>query len=150
MRTSDAVAFAPEVGPSNIDREQRRRQAKIGIDLAPWYALGDVTAKVQKVVASISMPPTFEWGFAGDVELMQESAAAMGLAMILAVAFIYIVLASQFESFLQPMIIMLSLPLALVGALLPAPGDREESRYAGDDRRGDADGPRHQERHPAR
>ena len=64
------------------------------------------------------MPPTFEWGFAGDVELMQESAAAMGLAMILAVAFIYIVLASQFESFLQPMIIMLSLPLALVGALL--------------------------------
>jgi len=118
VRTSDVVAFAPEVGPSNIDREQRRRQAKIGIDLAPGYALGDVTAEVQKVVGSISMPPTFEWGFAGDVELMQESAAAMGLAMILAVAFIYIVLASQFESFLQPMIIMLSLPLALVGALL--------------------------------
>ena len=64
------------------------------------------------------MPATFEWGFAGDVELMQESAAAMGLAMILAIAFIYIVLASQFESFLQPFIIMLSLPLALVGALL--------------------------------
>jgi hydrophobic/amphiphilic exporter-1 (mainly G- bacteria), HAE1 family len=118
VRTSDVVAFAPGVGPSNIDREQRRRQAKIGIDLAPGYALGDVTAEVQRVVASISMPPTFEWGFAGDVELMQESAAAMGLAMILAVAFIYIVLASQFESFLQPMIIMLSLPLALVGALL--------------------------------
>ena len=69
-------------------------------------------------MASVTMPPTFEWGFAGDVELMQESAAAMGLALILAVAFIYIVLASQFESFLQPMIIMLSLPLALVGALL--------------------------------
>src|SRR5262245_5812871 len=118
VRTSDVVAFAPEVGPSNIDREQRRRQAKIGIDLAPGYALGDVTAQVEKVVASISMPPTFEWGFAGDVELMQESAAAMGLAMILAVAFIYIVLASQFESFLEPFIIMLSLPLAMVGALL--------------------------------
>jgi HAE1 family hydrophobic/amphiphilic exporter-1 len=118
VRTSDVVAFAPEVGPSNIDREQRRRQAKIGIDLAPGYALGDVTAEVERAVSSISMPATFEWGFAGDVELMQESAAAMGLALILAVAFIYIVLASQFESFLQPMIIMLSLPLALVGALL--------------------------------
>ena len=44
----------------------------------------------------------------------------MGLALVLAVAFIYIVLASQFESFLEPFIIMLSLPLALVGALLAA------------------------------
>ena len=64
------------------------------------------------------MPPNFEWGFAGDVEMMQESAAAMGLAMILAIAFIYIVLASQFESFTEPLLIMLSLPLAVVGALL--------------------------------
>ena len=62
------------------------------------------------------MPSTFEWGFAGDVELMQESAAAMGLAMILAVSFIYIVLSSQFESFLQPFIIMLSVPLSMTGA----------------------------------
>jgi hydrophobe/amphiphile efflux-1 (HAE1) family protein len=118
VRAGDIVAFSPEVGPSSIDREQRRRQARIGVDLAPGYALGDVTAQVQQAVESIDMPPTFEWGFAGDVELMQESAAAMALALILAVAFIYIVLASQFESFLQPMIIMLSLPLALVGALL--------------------------------
>ena len=50
--------------------------------------------------------------------MMQESAAAMGLAMILAIAFIYIVLASQFESFTEPFLIMLSLPLAVVGALL--------------------------------
>ena len=118
VRTGDVVEFAPAVGPSNIDREQRRRQAKIGIDLAPGYALGDVTAGVQQAVESVAMPPTFEWGFAGDVELMQESAAAMALALVLAVAFIYIVLASQFESFLQPAIIMLALPLALVGALL--------------------------------
>ena len=118
VRTGDVVAFTPAVGPSNIDREQRRKQAKIGIDLAPGYALGDVTAQVQQAVEGITMPATFEWGFAGDVEMMRESAAAMGLAMILAIAFIYIVLASQFESFLQPLIIMLSLPLALVGALL--------------------------------
>jgi hydrophobe/amphiphile efflux-1 (HAE1) family protein len=118
VRTGDVVQFTPAVGPSNIDREQRRRQAKIGVDLAAGYALGDVTKEVEKVMATVQMPANFEWGFAGDVEMMQESAAAMGLAMILAVAFIYIVLASQFESFLEPFIIMLSLPLALVGALL--------------------------------
>ena len=118
VRTGDIVQFVPAVGPSNIDREQRRRQAKIGIDLAPGYALGDVTAQVERALKTVDMPPNFEWGFAGDVELMQESAAAMGLAMILAIAFIYIVLASQFESFFEPFIIMLSLPLAVVGALL--------------------------------
>ncbi len=64
------------------------------------------------------MPSNFEWGYAGDVEMMQESAASMGLALMLAVAFIYIVLASQFESFTEPFLIMLSLPLAIVGALL--------------------------------
>ncbi|MGE3275605.1 MAG: efflux RND transporter permease subunit [Vicinamibacterales bacterium] len=115
--SGDIVTMEPGVGPTNIEREQRRRQAKIGIELDN-RALGDVTSDVGTVMASLDMPPNFEWGFAGDVELMQESAQAMGLALILAVAFIYIVLASQFESFLEPFIIMLSLPLAIVGALL--------------------------------
>ena len=118
VRAGDVARFAPAVGPSNIDREQRRRQAKIGVDLAAGYALGDVTKNIEKAMATVQMPQNFEWGFAGDVEMMQESAAALGLALILAVAFIYIVLASQFESFLEPFIIMLSLPLAIVGALL--------------------------------
>jgi outer membrane protein TolC len=117
VRTSDIVAMEPGVGPTNIEREQRRRQAKIGIELTD-RPLGDVTADVQKVMESMALPASIEWGFAGDVELMQESAAAMGLAMILAIAFIYIVLASQFESFSEPFLIMLSLPLAVVGALL--------------------------------
>ena len=64
----------------------------------------------------------------GDVELMQESAAAMGLAMLLAIAFIYIVLASQFESFSEPFLIMLSLPLAVVGALLGDSAHRQQPR----------------------
>jgi HAE1 family hydrophobic/amphiphilic exporter-1 len=117
VRARDIVRMEPEVGPASIDREQRVRQAKIGIELGD-RPLGDVTNDVTKVMAGIPMPPGFEWGFAGDVEMMQESAAAMGLALLLAVAFIYIVLASQFESFLEPFLIMISLPLALVGALL--------------------------------
>ncbi len=117
VRTRDIVRLDPEVGPAAIEREARRRQAKINIELSN-RSLGEVTADVGKVMAGISLPPNFEWGFAGDVEMMQESAAAMGLALLLATAFIYIVLASQFESFLEPFLIMISLPLALVGALL--------------------------------
>jgi HAE1 family hydrophobic/amphiphilic exporter-1 len=117
VRTSDLVSMQPAVGPTSIDREQRRRQVKVGVDLST-RPLGDVTKDVEKAIASVTMPQNFEAGFAGDVEMMQDSAAAMGLALLLAVAFIYIVLASQFESFAEPMLIMLSLPLALVGALL--------------------------------
>ncbi|HUQ89687.1 MAG TPA: efflux RND transporter permease subunit [Vicinamibacterales bacterium] len=117
VRARDIVKMNPEVGPAAIEREQRRRQAKINIELSD-RALGDVTADVGKVMAGIAMPANFEWGFAGDVEMMQEAGASMALALILAMAFIYIVLASQFESFLEPFLIMTSLPLALVGALL--------------------------------
>jgi outer membrane protein TolC len=117
VRARDIVRLEPEVGPAAIEREQRRRQAKINIELAE-RPLGDVTNDVAKVMQGVTLPPNFEWGFAGDVEMMQEAGAAMGLAMLLAMAFIYIVLASQFESFLEPFLIMTSLPLALVGALL--------------------------------
>jgi hydrophobe/amphiphile efflux-1 (HAE1) family protein len=117
VRTSDIARIEPGVGPTNIEREQRRRQAKIDVELSN-RSLGDVTNDIDAVMRSVQLPANFEWGFLGDVELMQEAAAAMGLAMILAIAFIYIVLASQFESFFEPMIIMLSLPLAVVGALL--------------------------------
>ena len=117
VRARDIVRLEPEIGPTSIEREQRRRQAKVSIELAD-RSLGDVTNDVSKVMAGITMPASFEWGFAGDVEMMQESAASMGLALLLAIAFIYIVLASQFESFLEPFLIMISLPLALVGALL--------------------------------
>jgi HAE1 family hydrophobic/amphiphilic exporter-1 len=117
VRVADIVRLDPALGPSSIEREQRRRQARVGVDFS-GRALGDVTADVTAILESVKMPAHFEYGFAGDVELMQESAAALLLAMLLAVAFIYIVLASQFESFLEPMLIMLSLPLAIVGALL--------------------------------
>jgi hydrophobe/amphiphile efflux-1 (HAE1) family protein len=117
VRASDIATMEPGVGPTAIGREQRRRQAKIDVELSN-RALGDVTKDIEAVMKSVQMPPNFEWGFLGDVELMQESAAAMGLALLLATAFIYIVLASQFESFFEPMLIMLSLPLAVVGALL--------------------------------
>jgi outer membrane protein TolC len=117
VRVRDIVRMQPEVGPAAIEREARRRQAKINIELAD-RSLGEVTTDVQKVMETMTLPADFEWGFAGDVEMMQESAAAMGLALLLATVFIYIVLASQFESFLEPFLIMTSLPLALVGALL--------------------------------
>jgi len=117
VRTSDLVRMEPGVGPSGIDREQRVRQARIGVDMH-GRSLGEVTADIQRLIRDMKIAPNIQVGFVGDVEMMQETANGMMLAMLLAVAFIYIVLASQFESFTEPLIIMLALPLALVGALL--------------------------------
>jgi hydrophobic/amphiphilic exporter-1 (mainly G- bacteria), HAE1 family len=117
IRVSDIVRMESGVGPARIQREQRRRQARIDVGLQD-RALGDATGEVNAMLAGLTLPQTFEVGLQGDVELMQETTRGIILALALAVAFIYIVLASQFESFVEPLIIMLSLPLAIVGALL--------------------------------
>jgi HAE1 family hydrophobic/amphiphilic exporter-1 len=61
VRTGDLVTMQPAVGPTSIDREQRRRQLKVGVDLAA-RPLGDVTADVEKAIAAVKMPANFEAG----------------------------------------------------------------------------------------
>ena len=101
VRTGDLVRMEPGVGPSIIDREQRVRQAKIGVDLAgtrPWRRRPPTSRSSGRESRS---RPTFQVG-SPATGLMQESAQGLALALLLAVTFIYIVLASQFESFMDP------------------------------------------------
>jgi multidrug efflux pump subunit AcrB len=79
---------------------------------------GDVGADVQKLVKSTALPPGISFDVGGATKEQQDAFAAMLGAMGLAVIFIYIVLASQFGSFLQPIAIMASLPLSLIGVML--------------------------------
>ena len=65
VRAGEVAEFTPAVGPSNIDREQRRRQAKVGVDLAAGFALGDVTADVQRAVETAAPPPSLDRTFGG-------------------------------------------------------------------------------------
>ena len=81
---------------------------------------------------------------------MQESFQAALAALGLAVIFIYLILASQFASFTQPVAIMASLPFSLIGVFLALLLTRHDAQHLLDDRLHHADGPRHQERDPAR
>src|SRR5678815_381589 len=81
-------------------------------------ALGDIVDDVKPRIAKLKLPAGTTYAFDGQVRMMKENNEAIGLALMLAVIFIYIVLASQFESFIHPLTIMLTLPLALVGAIL--------------------------------
>ena len=105
-------------GPSAIEREDRERQ--IVIWAAPkGRSLGDLVPEMNAAFAKIKLPPGGSFHFDGQVRQMQESNSAMGVAFLLALVFIYIVLASQFESFIHPITIMATtLPLAAVGAIV--------------------------------
>jgi multidrug efflux pump subunit AcrB len=105
-------------GPSAIEREDRERQ--ITISASPYgRSLGELVPEMNAAFAKIKMPPGSSYQLDGQVRQMQESNSAMGVAFGLALVFIYIVLAAQFESFIHPITIMLTtLPLAAVGAIV--------------------------------
>jgi hydrophobe/amphiphile efflux-1 (HAE1) family protein len=114
----EAVAdIEPVFNPDVIRRQnlQRREAIFAGVQGRP---AGDVGKDVQKLTESYVLPPGYSFDIGGQTKEQQDAFQAMLAAMLLAVIFIYIVLASQFGSFVQPIAIMASLPLALIGVML--------------------------------
>lgn len=113
-RVADIV---PVVNPEIIKRQdlQRRQAIYAGVQGRPS---GDVGAEVRKLVEQTQLPPGYRFDVGGETKEQQEAFAGVLLALGAAVIFIYIVLASQFASFVQPLAIMASLPLALIGVML--------------------------------
>ncbi|MEW9526684.1 efflux RND transporter permease subunit [Agrobacterium radiobacter] len=103
--------------PAEIRRIDNRREILVSANIA-GRTLGDVTETLQGLTAGLDLPNGYRIRFGGDAETMQETVGHMVTALSMAVIFIYIVLASQFGSFLQPLAIMASLPLSLVGVLI--------------------------------
>jgi HAE1 family hydrophobic/amphiphilic exporter-1 len=106
------------VGPQTIERRSLERQIQLAASVLPGYALGDVANAVQATVDTIGLPPAYHTVFTGDVQSLEETKGYVLEALILAVVFIYLILASLFGSFLQPAAIMLALPLSFIGVAL--------------------------------
>jgi len=104
--------------PADVRRYDRQRSASVGCNLAEGYVLSDVSDFITANLSQINIPPGYKIEIVGAGEIMAESFSNIFMALILAIIFIYLLLASQFESFIDPLAIMLSLPLAVVGALL--------------------------------
>src|SRR6185369_6251830 len=111
------ATIEPVTNPDVIRRQnlQRREAIFAGVQGRP---AGDVGNDVQKLIKETNLPPGFSFDVGGQTKDQQEAFAGMLAAMGLAAIFIYIVLASQFGSFLQPIAIMASLPLSLIGVML--------------------------------
>src|SRR4051812_30171947 len=106
------------VGPQQIERRQLERQINISSGVIPGYPLGDVAARVKASIDSLNLPPGYHAVFTGDVQNLNDTKGYVAEALILAVIFIYLILASLFGSFLQPLAIMLALPLSFIGVAL--------------------------------
>lgn len=114
------VAKAREAtGYSQINRQNKGRYIAVTANLAPRGSLGDATAEIEKVLGGELKPPAgVEYRFEGQAQDFKDLMANMGIAIGLGVLFIYLVLASLYESFITPFTILLALPLAFCGALL--------------------------------
>jgi HAE1 family hydrophobic/amphiphilic exporter-1 len=115
LRLSNVVDVREEIGPDVINRLDRQRSINIFADLE-GKTLGEVMDQTKKIVDE-TLPPGYSITFAGQAETMAETFQSIMFAFLLTIIITYMVLASQFESFMHPFTIMLALPLSLIGAL---------------------------------
>jgi len=115
VNLSNVVSIINEAGPGKIDRQNRQRQITVYANLS-GIALGEATQQVEAFAKKV-VPSTMTTDWAGMADIMRESMGYLLSALLLAIIIVYLVLAAQFESFLHPFTIMLSLPLSMVGAL---------------------------------
>ena len=117
VRLGQVADVRSSTGPNQINRRDLNREINVDAN-ALGRSSGEVSDDIRRVLDSIAWPPGYRYSFGGSTKNMQDSAAYAGGALLLAIVFIYMILASQFKSFLQPIALMSSLPLTLIGVVL--------------------------------
>ena len=117
VRLAQVADLRASTGPNQINRRDLNREINIDAN-ALGRSAGEVSADVKKVLDGIAWPPGYRYVFGGSTKNMTESFQYAVGALALAIVFIYMILASQFRSFLQPIALMSSLPLTLIGVVL--------------------------------
>ena len=117
-QVADVAQVSLQDGPSVIEHENRERQIAVFSQLGTGAALGEVAQKLKAAVARHPLPAGYSVIYDGQMKTFNEQNEAFSAAFGLAFIFIFMVLASQFESLKHPFTIMVSLPLALIGARL--------------------------------
>lgn len=118
VRLGDIAEVKFGSGPTQIDREGRQRQI-IVYGNAVGISTGEVmTQAMNRIIPNMNLPFGYTYRLVGQAQTMKDSYMEIGKALLLAVVLIYMVLAAEFESFVHPFTIMLSLPFSLIGAVL--------------------------------
>ncbi|WP_137894935.1 efflux RND transporter permease subunit [Ramlibacter sp. 2FC] len=114
---SALVTVRESVSPRELNHFGQRRSASITANLAPDYSLGQALGFLDQTAAKV-LKPGYTTDLNGTSREFRSSQGALLIVFVLALLFIFLVLAAQFESFVDPLVIMLSVPLSMIGALL--------------------------------
>jgi HAE1 family hydrophobic/amphiphilic exporter-1 len=114
---SQIAKIEQEDSPTGIFRENQERFVSIGCDLSD-LDLSSAVKKINKIIKETSIPSEFQLVIGGSAEDQQESFFYLGLAFLAAIILVYMIMASQFESLVDPFIIMFSVPLSVIGVFL--------------------------------
>lgn len=117
VRLSQVASVKETTGPNQINRRDLTREVAINANVYKRSA-GEVSNDIKAALASVNFPPGYRYAFSGSTKNMAESFGYAVSALVMAILFIYMILASQFKSFFQPMALMTSLPLTLIGVVL--------------------------------
>jgi hydrophobic/amphiphilic exporter-1 (mainly G- bacteria), HAE1 family len=117
IRLSQVATVKESTGSNQINRRDLTREVAINGNVFNRSA-GEVSTDIKVILDNVSFPPGYRYQFGGSTKNMNESFAYAISALVLAIVFIYMVLASQFKSFLQPLALMTALPLTLIGVVL--------------------------------
>jgi HAE1 family hydrophobic/amphiphilic exporter-1 len=118
VRIDNIATIERGLGPTTLQRSNRQFTVMLVADIAPGHALDEASNDVRAMLAGLNMPSTMSYRLQGQTKILDETTANLVMAISLAMIFVYMVLASQFESFLQPIVIMLVLPIAVPFAML--------------------------------
>ncbi|MFQ3622082.1 MAG: efflux RND transporter permease subunit [Acetobacteraceae bacterium] len=117
VQLANVVRLEETIAPRELNHFNKLRSATISATLAPGYTLGEALAALEAAAARV-LPSSIQIDYGGQSREFRTTSAGLGLTFALALMFIYLVLAAQFESFVDPFVIMLTVPLAAGGALL--------------------------------
>jgi HAE1 family hydrophobic/amphiphilic exporter-1 len=118
VRVDSLVDIKEELSPSRIDRLDRQRQASMRAGVAPGFALADRLDALRKAAVAMNLPSAYSTIIAGRGRELERTFVEFLWAFLLSIIFMYMILASQFESTIHPLTILLSLPLSIPFALL--------------------------------
>jgi HAE1 family hydrophobic/amphiphilic exporter-1 len=118
VAVSNVATISEATGPTQIERYNRQRQIMITGNIAAGQSLSAVIQELNAAVADLKMPPEYRTGLVGRSRELGRAATNFAIALLLSIIFMYMILASQFESFIDPVTILLSLPLSVPFAIL--------------------------------
>jgi len=118
VRLDSLVTIKEDKSPSRVDRLDRQRVASMRASVAPGFALADRLSWLKQAAADLNMPAAYTTAISGKGREMEKTLIEFVFAFLLSIAFMYMILASQFESVVHPITILLSLPLSVPFGLL--------------------------------